>query len=81
MRKGYNCQDGKRVEVPRRTASVRDLNEIKTVPRNMITYTVSEEHVRATVSGVELSRNMRCIFGGSDSIRTMIFSTIIRSVR
>ena len=47
----------------------------------MITYTVSEEHVRATVSGVELSRDIKCIFGGSDGIRTMIFSTIIRSVR
>lgn len=77
----YTCWDGACFHVPRRSVDIKNLDEIKTVPKNMITYTVSEEHVRATVSGVELSRNMRCIFGGSDGIRTMIFSTIIRSVR
>lgn len=34
----YTCWDGAHVHVPRRTASVRDLDEIKRVPRNKIIY-------------------------------------------
>ena len=35
---GYACWDGAHVHVPRRTASARDLDEIKRVPRNKIIY-------------------------------------------
>ena len=52
----YACSDEKCIEVPRRTASVRDLGKTKTVPRNRITYAVGERGARATVSGTEFSR-------------------------
>ena len=37
-REGYTCWDGAHVHVSCRTASVRDLDEIKRAPRNKIIY-------------------------------------------
>ena len=75
------CLDGKSIEIPHRNASVRQLNSIKISPRNRITYKVNERDMKATVSGVEFDRDMRNIFGGPDGIRTMIFPTMVRTVR
>ena len=36
---------------------------------------------RIEISGVEYTRNMKTIFGGSDGIRTIIFPTMVRIVR
>ena len=34
----YACRDGNVVQVPRKTANVRDLDKVKTVPRSMVLY-------------------------------------------
>ena len=39
----YGCRDGKCIEVPRRTASIKDPGETRTVPKNRVTYAVGEE--------------------------------------
>ena len=77
----YSCRNGEHVEVPRRSASIRDLDQTKTVRRNTITYTVSKKEPRTCVSGVEFGRNMEKIFGGPDDIRTVIFPKMVRTVR
>ena len=33
-RAGYACRDGKFIEVPHKSAKIRDLNEVKRAPRN-----------------------------------------------
>ena len=77
----YACGDERCIEVPRRTASVRDLDETKTVPRNMIRYTTSKGEVKATISGIEYGRNRETVFGGPDDIRTVIFPDMVRIIR
>ena len=77
----YACPDGKYVRVPHRSANVRDLDEMKIVPRNSIRYTAGKKEVGTTVSGVEFDKRMITIFGGSDGIRTMIFPNMVRAVR
>ena len=52
-RAGYACRDGNVVQVPRRSANIRDLDEIKRAPRNQIRYTAGKKEVRTTVSGIE----------------------------
>lgn len=77
----YGCRDGKRIEVPRRTASVKDLRETKIIPKNRVTYAISEEEQKITVSGTVFSRDMKIVFRGSDGIRTTIFPCMVRTVR
>ena len=77
----YGCRGGKLIAVPRRTADVRDLDEIKTVPRNMIMYTVSKKELRTCISGVEFGRDLKTIFGGPDDVRTVIFPEMVRTIR
>ena len=79
-RAGYVCRDGGYVIVPHRSAEVSDLNESKIVPVNRVQYVPGEEPSIA-VSGVEYSRNMEKIFGGTDDVLTMIFPDMVRSVR
>lgn len=43
-------------------------------------YTVSKGDVRATVSGTEFGRTMKDIFEGSDSVSTMIFPSMVRTI-
>ena len=77
----YRCHDRKCIGVPHRSASVRDLDETKIVPRNMITYTASKKELRMCISGIKFSRDMTKVFGGSDDIRTVIFPNMVRTVR
>ena len=77
----YNCRDGKRIVVPRRTASVRELDKTKTVPRNMIRYTASKKESRVHIFGIECSNDIRKIFGGPDDVRTIIFPAMVRTIR
>lgn len=77
----YACGDARCIEVPRRTAGVRDLGKTKTVPRNRITYAVGEGGTRAAVSGTEFSRDMNKIFGGSDDTRTLTFPETVRIIQ
>ena len=77
----YSCRNGEHVEVPHRSASVRDLDETKAVPRNMIRYSAGKREPRACISGVEFGRDMKEIFGGPDDIRTMIFPKMVRTIR
>lgn len=77
----YGCRDGKCIEVPRRTASVKDLRETKIIPKNRVTYAVGDEEQKITVSGTVFSRDMKIVFRGSDGIRTTIFPCMVRTVR
>ena len=77
----YACGDARCIEVPRRTASVRDLGKTKTVPRNRITYAVGERGTMTTISGTEFSRDMNKIFGGSDDTRTLTFPETVRIIQ
>ena len=80
-RASYTCWDGAHVHVPRRTANVRDLDETKTVSKNMITYTASKKELRTCISGVTFGRDMEKVFGGPDDIRTIIFPNMVRTIR
>ena len=80
-RASYTCWDGAHVHVPRRTANVRELDEIKTVPRSMIRYSAGKKELRIRISGVEFGRDMKIVFGGPDDIRTVIFPTMVKSIR
>ena len=55
-RGSYACSDKRCIEVPRRTAGVRDLDKTKTVPRNWIVYAVGQGGAKATISGIEFDR-------------------------
>ena len=81
----YFCRDGKPVDAPRRTASVRDLDEQVAVPASCVRYAWDARaygpQPRIVVSGVELCRDMTSIFGGSDGIRTITFPDTIRTVK
>ena len=80
-REDYSCRNGERIEVPHRSASVRELDRTKTVPRNWIAYAVGEGGTRATISGVEFGRDMKMVFGGPDDVRTVIFPKMVRTIR
>ena len=80
-RGSYVCSDGALVRVPRKTANVRDLDEVKRDLRNQIRYTAGKKEVRTTVAGIEYDQCMRKIFGGPDDIRTIIFSEGVRTIR
>ena len=80
-REDYSCRSGEHVEVPHRSASVRDLDETKTVRRNTITYIAGKGNIRITVSGVEFNRDMTQIFGGPSDIRTAIFPEMVKIIR
>ena len=80
-RAGYMCWDRTHVHVLRRTANARDLDETRTLSRNIIMYTVSKREAKTIVSGVVFGRDLKTIFGGPDDIRTMIFPEMIRTVR
>lgn len=78
------CRDGEAVPVMRRTASVRDLDERKTVPGSGVAYARDDSGAllpRIEVSGVEYDRGMETVFGGSDGIRTMTFPNTVRTIR
>ena len=85
LRGRYACRDGKAVTVLRRTASVRDLGERKTVPGSGVAYARDGRSgallPRIEVSGVEYDRSMETVFGGSDGARTMTFSNTVRTIR
>lgn len=81
QRNRYSCTDGAFIHRLCRTASVRDLDETKTVLRNAIRYTADEREVRPAASGVEYDRNMAKIFGGPDGVRTIVFPTTVKIVR
>ena len=77
------CKDSMHVEVPCRTANIRDLDEVITLPSNGVTYEINAQEMlqpRIAVSGVEFDRNMRVLFGGSEGVRTIIFPSILRTV-
>ena len=80
-REDYSCRNGELVVVPHRTANVRDLDEMKTVPRSMIRYSAGKKELRTCISGVEFGRDMKIVFGGPDDIRTVIFPTMVQSIR
>ena len=80
-RASYVCRDDERVSVPHRRANIRDLNETKIAPRNMIQYKAGQKKSDIAVSGVEYSRDMKKILGGPDDVRTMILSSVIRTIR
>lgn len=73
------------INVPRRTASVRDLGKTKKAPSNCIRYTCdglrNTSYTRITIAGVEFGRNLGKIFDDPDDIRTIIFPTAVRIVR
>lgn len=77
----YGCRDGKCIAIVHRSASVRNLDETRTVPRNVITYMVSKKEPRTCASGVEFSRDMKKVFGGPDDVRTVIFPEMVRTIR
>ena len=77
----YTCCGGEPVEVPRRTANVRCLDETKTVPRNGIVYRTNEDEASIVASGVEFGRDMEKVFGGPDDVRTIIFPNMVRIIR
>ena len=77
----YICWDGARICVPRMAASVRNLDETKTIPRNGIMYGADKKKLRIAVSGTELSRDARIVFGGPGNVRTMVFPKTVRTVR
>lgn len=80
-REDYACRDGIAIRVPRRSANVRDLNETKTVPRNVVLYKPNERETRITISGLKYDRDMTKIFGGPKGVKTMICPKTIRAVR
>ena len=80
-REDYTCRDWKLIMVPHVTAKVRNLDKTKNIPRNMICYVVGEKKTKTTVSGIEFSRDMKKVFGGSDGIRTVVFPATVRTVR
>lgn len=81
----YACLDKTSICIPQRTASVRDLGVKKSVPRNYITCVKNTEsqrpEPRVAASGIEFDRFMTKVFGGSDDIRTIIFPTMVRTIR
>ena len=84
-RREYACLDGARIEVLRRTACVRDLDEQKTVPDSAIGYARDRETrtlgQRITVSGVEFDWDMGAVLGGPDGIRTLTLPGMVRALR
>ena len=80
-RAGYVCCDDERVNVPHRRANIRDLNETKIAPRNMIQYKAGKKEPSIAVSGVEYSRDMKKILGGPDDVRTIILPSVVRTIR
>ena len=81
----YTCCDVKDIRIPHRKVDIRNLNELKTVYKNNVRYLRdTQTHaltLRIEISGVEFGRNVETIFGGSDDVRTMIFPTVVRTVR
>lgn len=80
-RESYMCRDGNPIDVLHKSANVRDLDAVKSVPGSQIRYAASGKEIRITVSGVEFCRCMTEVLGGSDGITTLIFPDIIRSIR
>ena len=80
-RADYVCRDDERVNVPHRRANIRDLNETKIAPRNMIQYKAGKKEPSIAVSGVEYSRDMVKILGGPNDVRTMILPSVVRTIR
>ena len=80
-RADYVCRDDERVKVPHRRANIRDLNETKIAPRNIIQYKAGQKEPEITVSGVEYSRDMKKILGGPDDVRTIILPSVVRTIR
>ena len=78
---GYMCRDGTCVYVQRRNSRIRELDNTKTASRNGIRYRAGKKEPRIAVSGTEFGRCMRKIFGGPDDIRTMIFPSMVRTIR
>ena len=80
----YTCRDDTRVEVPCKTAFIRDLNKEKTLLSNWVRY-VRDSHERLqpriAVSGVEFDRGMKTLLGGPYGIRTIIFPHTLKIVR
>ena len=85
LRERYVCGDGAPIKVLRRTTSIRYLDKRRTVPGSGVTYArdaqTQELAPRIDISGVEYSRNMDTVLGGSDGIRTMIFPSMVRIIR
>ena len=76
--------DGTSVEVPFGTAYIRKLSKESTLPRSGVRHVRDAQKLlqpRITISGVEFDRRMKTLFGGSDSIKTIIFPSILRTVR
>lgn len=80
-RGSYTCCSGEPVEVPRRSANVRCLDETRTVPSNGIVYGAGEDGASIVASGVEFGRDMEKVLGGPDDVRTMIFPNMVRIIR
>ena len=78
---GYVCRDGVRARFPHRSANIRNLNETKIAPRNMIQYKAGQKGFCIVVSGMEYSRNMVKILAGPDDVRTMILPSVVRTIR
>ena len=80
----YTCRDGMPVEVPCKTAFIRNLDETKILPSSGIRHARDAKkrlQPRTVISGVEFNRNMRVLFGGSEGIRTIIFPSALRTIK
>ena len=83
-RSQYVCKDGVQVKVPFRTADIIDLDEESTLPSSGVRHARDAQgklRPRITISGVEFDRGMRTLFGGSEGVRTIIFPSMLRTVR
>ena len=85
QRERYACRDLVYIDIIRKTANIRDIDETGEVPNNSVRYTRDKQTQvpvpRIEVSGVEYTRDMETILGGSDGIRTIIFPNMVRTVR
>ena len=83
-RRRYVCRDRMEIEVPRRTANIRGLEEWKMLPSSGVRHTRDAQEKlqpRIDISGVEFDRGMIILFGGPDDLRTIIFPSMLRTVR
>ena len=78
----YACLDSVPIGVSRRTANPRDPDEPRSIPSSGVRYArrrrVNELRARITVSGVEFTRDMAELLGGSEGIRTTTFPRKVR---
>ena len=83
-RDGYACPDRTFIELPRRTAIIRGLDEQRTVPASGIVYALDAEAtklLRTRVSNLEFDRAVTDVFEGPNELRTLTTPNTLRDVR